>query len=422
MTDHILAGFGFGPIQSGLFVAEAYKSGNFSRMIIAEIDGELVEAVRQNGGCYYVNIATQEGMDILKVQGLEMLNPTDATDQRQLNRTLAEATEITTALPSVEFYEKGDPSVAGLIADGIKNNVAPAKIIYTGENNNHAAEILQQSIQNSLGRLPAHVQFLNTVIGKMSRVVNDPAEVKQLGLKPIAKNLGRAFLVEEFNKIMVTRMTIDGFRTGIDTFAEKTDLLPFEEAKLYGHNAIHALLAYLGYLKGYTYMKEIRKDNRLMDIAQKAFIDESGKALTRKYAYLNEWTFTPEGYKEYAEDLLIRMTNPYLADTIERAARDPIRKLHYNDRLFGSMNLALEQDIEPINIALGTMAAVATVVKQAQQGKIHLDTCDTPWQKLDEQQFHQIVRSIWSNCTSDNAGELISRVYAKKESLLDILK
>jgi len=30
--------------------------------------------------------------------------------------------------------------------------------------------------------------------------------------------------------------------------------------------------------------------------------------------------FTKQGYKTYAEDLLKRMTNPYLDDTIERGA------------------------------------------------------------------------------------------------------
>ena len=46
MQEHVLVGFGFGPIQSGLFVSEAFKSGNFSRMVIAEIDQNLVDSVR----------------------------------------------------------------------------------------------------------------------------------------------------------------------------------------------------------------------------------------------------------------------------------------------------------------------------------------------------------------------------------------
>ena len=40
-------GFGFGPIQSGLFVFEALRSGNFQNLVIAEVDAELIRRVLQ---------------------------------------------------------------------------------------------------------------------------------------------------------------------------------------------------------------------------------------------------------------------------------------------------------------------------------------------------------------------------------------
>lgn len=45
-------GFGFGAIQGGLFLEEAWKSGNFSRLVVAEVLPAVVDAVRQNGGRY----------------------------------------------------------------------------------------------------------------------------------------------------------------------------------------------------------------------------------------------------------------------------------------------------------------------------------------------------------------------------------
>ena len=56
-------------------------------------------------------------------------------------------------------------------------------------------------------------------------------------------------MVEEFNEILVSRCDISDFRPGIEIFIEKEDLLPFKEAKLYGHKAIHALMGYLGSLR-----------------------------------------------------------------------------------------------------------------------------------------------------------------------------
>jgi len=354
MKNHIFTGFGFGPIQAGLFVNEAFKSGNFSRIVISEVDQKLVDAVRANNGCYYINVAKFDGIEAFKIEGLEIFNPSVDEDKTELLKVLSQSTEICTSLPSVNFYDKG---VAQLIKEGLSN--VNNLIIYTAENNNHAAEILEQKVGSF-----KNVQFLNTVIGKMSQVVTDKDEIKRKSLKPIVPGLDRAFLVEEFNKILVTKCNLSDFKPGIKVFIEKEDLLPFEEAKLYGHNAIHALLAYLGAGKGYKKMAELKNDKEIMRIARDAFIKESGAALIKKYENLGDNLFTKKGYEAYAEDLLERMTNPYLDDTIERAARDPQRKLGENDRIFGTMQLALEFGIEPVNMAKGAAAGIIHLIKQ----------------------------------------------------------
>ena len=352
MKKHIFVGFGFGPIQAGLFVNEAFKSGNFSRIVISEIDQKLVDAVRANNGCYYINVAKSNGIETFKIEGIEIYNPSIETDRSEIIKALSQSTEICTSLPSVNFFDKGENNVAQLIMAGLKSNNQKA-IIYTAENNNHAAEILEQKTGSF-----KNVQFLNTVIGKMSQVVVDKDEIQKKNIKTIAPGIDRAFLVEEFNKILVTKCHFSDFKPGIEVFNEKEDLLPFEEAKLYGHNAIHALLAYLGAQKGYKKMAELKNDKAIMQIAKDAFINESGSALIKKYAHLNDQLFTQDGFRAYAEDLLERMTNPYLDDTVERAARDPQRKLSANDRIFGTMQLALEYGIEPVNMASGAAAGI----------------------------------------------------------------
>jgi len=55
-------GFGFGAIQSGLLLYEAFQSKNFSRLVVAEVVPEVVAAVREAGG-YSLNIATAEGIE-----------------------------------------------------------------------------------------------------------------------------------------------------------------------------------------------------------------------------------------------------------------------------------------------------------------------------------------------------------------------
>jgi mannitol-1-phosphate/altronate dehydrogenase len=52
------------------------------------------------------------------------------------------------------------------------------------------------------------------------------------------------------------------------------------------------------------------------------------------------------------------MTNPFLVDMIERVTRDTERKLGWNDRLIGTMRVALDQGIAPRRYALGAAAAL----------------------------------------------------------------
>ena len=91
MADHVFTGFGFGPIQSALFVNEAFQSGSFSRIVIAEIDQEIVEAVRANKGSYYVNVAKADGIEAFKVDNVELLNPNIEEDRKTLLEVLAES-------------------------------------------------------------------------------------------------------------------------------------------------------------------------------------------------------------------------------------------------------------------------------------------------------------------------------------------
>jgi mannitol-1-phosphate 5-dehydrogenase len=135
-------------------------------------------------------------------------------------------------------------------------------------------------------------------------------------------------------------------------------LLPFEEAKLYGHNAVHALCAYVGRMKGVNLIAELTALPQLMGFFRDAFLEESGEALIRKHAGVDA-LFTRGGYMEYADDLLARMVNPFLRDTVDRVGRDPERKLGWNDRLIGTIRLALSQGVRPWRFAAAAAAALS---------------------------------------------------------------
>ncbi len=377
---HDFAGFGFGPIQAGLFAAEARRSGQFTDIVISEVDADLVAAVRRNGDRYAVNVAGATGVETLDIEDVRLLDPRDPRDRSDLEARLSTATEMVTSLPSVSIFKAGGvDSVAALLAKALCDGQAPAAVIYTAENNNRAAEILEADVRAVPGTGRRRVQFLNTVIGKMSQVMTDPLEIKRRGLAPIAPGFPRAFLVEAFNHIRVSKVTIAGFEPGIRVFEEKEDLLPFEEAKLFGHNAIHTLLGFLGSERGCTSMARLRDFPDVMALARKAFVDEAGAALIGRHGDLQDALFTRAGFQAYADDLLSRMTNPWLDDAVARIVRDPLRKLGYADRVFGPIRLCLAQGIEPIHLAAGARAGIRCLLRDAVAGDLPAMAADRAW-------------------------------------------
>jgi mannitol-1-phosphate 5-dehydrogenase len=382
-------GFGFGAIQAGLFARHAVTA--FERVVIAYRRPEVIAAVREAGGYYGLNIASEDVVVQEQVGPVEMLNLYDPAEREQLIAALAEASEVVTALSSVDDYAASEPgsepaselgselaseSIAEVLAQGLLRQLEhdPAMrkpcIFYAAENHHHAAERLQEAIWQALPstatpeqRQQLHQQlhqqpqtrtaFLNTVIGKMSGIV--PAD----GLTPIvAKDIvakdERAFLVEAFDTILVSACP---FTRRLDRLVEKSDLRPFEDAKLYGHNAIHALAAYVGQTLGLAHMYELREQAGLLPWLRAAFTEESGAALIRKHQG-KDALFTPAGFDDYAEDLLKRMTQASLRDSCARVARDPVRKLAWDDRLIGTLRLAHNQGVKAERVAFGVWAAL----------------------------------------------------------------
>lgn len=363
-------GFGFGAIQSGLFLYEAYQSGAFRRLVISEIMPELVSAVRRSGGKCVINVAYQDHIEKGCLDSLELENPAQVEDRMRLIDAIAVAREIGTAIPSVDHYASpNQQSLHRILAQGLCKKLeinGPRAVIYTAENNNQAAEILKSRV---IEQIPvkqqvdvlSRVRFLNTVIGKMSQVLTDPVEIHQHDLAVITPDQPRAVLVESFNRILISRINFKvPFQRGIAGFIEKDNLLPFEEAKLYGHNATHALGGYLGSLLGLHHMADLHAIPGFIGFLRQAFTEESGKALIRKYSGVDP-LFTPQGYRDYVDDLLERIMNPFLLDRIERVTRDPARKLGWNDRLIGTMRLALDNGLQPKRYALGAAAALAVL-------------------------------------------------------------
>ena len=98
-------GFGFGAIQGGLFLPEVQRSGNFDRIVVAEINQQLVDDLDIAKGCYDYNIAESNQIRSETITGVELVNPLNNKGQKYLVDAIAEASEICTALPSFALYD-----------------------------------------------------------------------------------------------------------------------------------------------------------------------------------------------------------------------------------------------------------------------------------------------------------------------------
>jgi mannitol-1-phosphate 5-dehydrogenase len=412
----VFLGIGLGAVQSGLFLYEAYKSGNFSRFIICEVNKKLVDEIKNESGCLWINTAHNDRIERNCIKGIEIFDPGNPADALNISAAIKEADEISTALPSTDFYDMGENSVAKLLAANINNS--KQQVIYTAENNNFAAEILHSAIlKYTTPDKLSNLNILNTVIGKMGGVINDEATIKEFGLKYITPGSKTAVLVEKFNDIIISRINLPGFKRGIEIFREKDDLLPFEEAKLFGHNAVHSMLGFFAWLRGYSYMSEIRNDDVLMGYGRKAFREESGAFLLKKYKNNEDKLFTKTGFDFYGSDLLDRITNPFLRDEVKRICRDPLRKLQYNDRFAGTIREALKQDVIPGIISKAVLAGICYVIENKNDdGNIF----PAGISGLDEITVRNLLKSIWKGPDDDGLlDECIESVCSQTGEFID---
>ncbi|MDF1512632.1 MAG: hypothetical protein P1S60_02365 [Anaerolineae bacterium] len=370
-TMHTYVGFGFGAIQPGLLLYEAFRSRAFNRYVVAEILPELVKAVTDADGCYTLNMAGMDGVRQMRLGPVELLDVGKENHRQKLIEAIAGAHEIGTAITTFNQYVMDIPgSLHLMLAEGIirkTTNDQPSAVIYCAENNNHAAELLQEVVMpeipaNLRDAVQEKVQFVNTVVSKMCGLVTDSEVIQtnHLSLMWRDSEVKRALLVEDYDLLLINRIHLPRYRRGISIFEEKDDLLPFKEAKLFGHNGTHAIAAYIGGFTGLNRITQMRDRPVMMAFLRKAFLEEVGTALCRKYSGFDP-LFTPGGFSEFVDSILLRMVNPYLLDTVARVGRDPRRKLGWEDRLVGAIRLALDFDVKPARYAFGAAAALASM-------------------------------------------------------------
>lgn len=352
----MFVGIGSGAIQLGLWSYYAHLSG--MKVVLVEVDDKKVQSVRSNKNSYFINIAYFDKIISKKIGPVEIYNPKNTEERKKILDYISVANDIVTAVPSTSIYEKG--GIAELLKKGLNLRKENKPVmVYASENQINAARMLEKLIYPQ--QTPSCIQFSDTVIARMGGPQCDSDLIKKLNLQYLTLDSKEAFLVEDFHSIIVEKCKIPekhGFKTGFSMFQPVENIHIYEERKLFGHNAVHFLLAAIGKLKGYEFMSDYAGDTDFEDIGVDVLRKETGGWFKKKYKQSEEETTTEDSYESWVVQLCQRIKNPFLYDVIDRVIRNTERKLAWNDRIIGTIRNALSAGIIPKRYAIGVASAL----------------------------------------------------------------
>lgn len=339
MTKKQAVIFGAGNIGRG-FIGQLFSESGYE-VIFVDVDQELVAALNRDRR-YHLQTVCNSGVEDFHIGPVSAVNGADGAAVAQ---AIAGASIAATAVGAnaLRFVA---PNLAAGIALRATAKAAPLNIIVC-ENLHGAAQHLRDLTAARLSDaavrdyLASQVGFVNTVIGRMV-----PAPTPEMRAADVS-----FIKVEPYKELPVDRSGFVGAIPNISAMHAEDNFDVFTARKLYVHNCGHALLAYVGYQRGYTYGYEAMADDEIRAFML-AGLRESVDGICAKFGADPAWL------NSHVDELLLRFANRQLGDTLYRLGRDPLRKLAAEDRLTGAANLACEACRQPRHLAWGIAAAL----------------------------------------------------------------
>ena len=337
--------YGGGNIGRGFIGALLSKAGY--EVTFVDVAEPVVNALQERG-CYPVRYVSTAGTRDVMVENVTAIN---GNDTQAVAEAIASCDIMATAV-GARILKFIVPNIVNGLRRRWEKGLGPLNIIIC-ENLMDANKVLEGMLKEQLtpeecAGFDENVGLVEASIGRMVPVQTD--EMKDGDPMRVC--------VEEYGFLPVDK---DAFRGEIPQIESMVPFAPFDfyiKRKLYIHNMGHAVCAYLGDLKGCTYIYEAIADPQIRIVVQNAML-ESALSLSRKYGVdMGEIVL-------HITDLLGRFTNAALKDTCMRVGGDPARKLGPADRLIGSSLTAIGQGIVPAYITVGAAAAVYRYIKES---------------------------------------------------------
>ena len=331
--------YGAGNIGRG-FIGQLFHMSGYEVSFI-DVNMAVIDKFNTDGQ-YPVYITEGEGYREYLVTGVHGVN---GRDNEAIAEAIASADIMATAVGVNILKFIAAPFAGGVRRRMEKGITAPLNVIIC-ENMIEADKYFAGLVKENLTEAEAeyfdsHIALVEPSIGRMV-----PATPKEIAEKNLL-----AVCVEEYCELPVDK---SAFKGEIPEIKNMVPFAPFDffiRRKLFMHNMSHALTAYFGALKGYTYIWEAAEDAEIKLMALRA-LTESSRALSKEYGVPLEELLC------FSENLLSRFENKLLGDTVERVGRDTKRKLSENDRFVGAARLCEKHGISPVNILAGLAAGL----------------------------------------------------------------
>ncbi len=298
----------------------------------------LVDLINERGA-YTVNVLghSEKNCEVKGVCALSLSKEEEAAE------AIAEADIVFTAVGGKNLEELIPVLVKGIEK---KSEKGGSLNIITCENWKLPASVLGAGIEDRIcgearNYLSEHVGITEAVV---MRSAIEPEE-EQLKEDPLTVN------VQDFWELPVDASRVAGTLPDICGLKLIQEFDGFLERKFYTYNAANGTVSYVGAMLGYQKIADAAHDERILEILDGVY-QETAQALSKKHQ------FPLEEQLAFAMTSRRKLQDYTIVDSIERNARDPLRKLGKDDRLVGAACLAMEYGIEPVNLCAAIAAAL----------------------------------------------------------------
>jgi mannitol-1-phosphate 5-dehydrogenase len=320
--------FGAGNIGRG-FLGQLFSESGYE-VVFVDIDARIIAALNEQGS-YRIRLVDNDQVEDVRVGPVRALH---------VENTEAVAEQVAVAdIAATAVGVRALPDLASHIAAGIARRAAqgvhdPLSIIVC-ENLKGAAEVLRRMVGE---HVPSSLQsFFHSYIGFVDTVIERIVP----RLAPETRADDPTFVIAEpYRELPVDRRGFLGPIPEIAGMHVTDGFEAYTARKLYINNCGHAVLAYLGYLWGYSMGFEALENPTIRAMFDGA-VSESKASIVAAHGVEAAWL------DRHIAGLVHRFANRALGDEILRLARDPIRKLAPQDRLVGPARLAERAGVVP---------------------------------------------------------------------------